>query len=103
MWRKVKVDELVVIKLLNRAKAGIEDPLEVNRLLREVGKFLDPLTGRAMIEGGARARVIALLERDERSEALAMIDGFIDHYRKRVEPAAPPGCPASQELPACKA
>ena len=44
MWRKKKVDEWVVVKLLNRAKAEIDDPMEVNRLLREVGKFFYPLT-----------------------------------------------------------
>jgi hypothetical protein len=102
MWRKVKVDELVVIKLLNRAKAAIDDPAEVNRLLREVGKFLDPLTGQAMIEGGARARVIALLERNEKAEALAMIDGFVERYQRRLEPAASPACSPDQGEPACK-
>jgi hypothetical protein len=99
----VKVDELLVIKLLNRAKAAAGDSSEVNRLLREVGKFLDPLTGRAMVEGVARARVIDLLERDERAEALAMIDGFIERYQKRLEPASSPGCSGDQGEPACKA
>ncbi len=103
MWRKKKVDELVVVKLLTRAKAEIHDPIGVNRLLREVGKFFDPVTGKAMIEGGERARVIALLERGEGTEALAMIDGFIDRYQRRVEPESSPGCSASQGMPPCGA
>ena len=93
MWRKKKVDELVVVKLLNRAKAQIDDPMEVNRLLREVGKFFDPLTGKAMIQGGTRAEVVALLEQDQKAEALAAIDRQIQYYQRRVEPeASPPSC-----------
>ncbi len=90
MWRKKKVDEWVVVKLLNRAKAEIDDPLEVNRLLREVGKFFDPLTGRAMIDGQARAEVMTVLERGAKSEVLATIDRYIENFQRRVEPDAPP-------------
>ena len=101
MARKKKIDELVVVKLLNRAKDQIDDPIEVNRLLREVGKFFDPLTGKAMIEGGSRAQVIALIERGEKAEALAAIDGFIDTYQKRIEPEAIPQSPADQSSSSC--
>lgn len=101
MPRKKKIDELVVVKLLNWAKDHIDDPIEVNRLLREVGKFFDPLTGKAMIEGGSRAQVIALIERGEKAEAVAAIDGFIDTYQKRIEPEATPQPPADQPSPSC--
>ncbi len=101
MARKKKIDELVVVKLLNRAKDQIDDPIEVNRLLREVGKFFDPLTGKAMIEGGSRAQVIALIERGEKVEALRAIDGFIDTYQKRIEPEATPQSPVNQPSPSC--
>ncbi len=101
MARKKKIDELVVVKLLNRAKDRIDDPVEVNRLLREVGKFFDPLTGKAMIEGGSRAQVIALIEQGERAEALAAIDGFIDTYQKRIEPEAISQPPEDQSSPSC--
>ena len=101
MPRKKKIDELVVVKLLNRAKDHIDDPIEVNRLLREVGKFFDPLTGKAMIEGGSRAQVIALIERGDEVEALAAIDGFIATYQKRIEPESTPPPPADQAAPSC--
>ncbi len=101
MWRKKKVDEWVVVKLLNRAKAEIDDPLEVNRLLREVGKFFDPLTGRAMIDGQARAEVMTVLERGAKSEVLATIDRYIENFQRRVEPQEPPQSCADQ--PACTA
>jgi hypothetical protein len=84
--RRKVIDELVVIKLLKRAKSELDDPIEVNRLLREVGKFYDPMTGKAMIDGASRAQVIALIERGERAEALAAIDQYIENYQKRVEP-----------------
>ncbi len=90
MWRKKKVDEWVVVKLLNRAKAEIDDPLEVNRLLREVGKFFDPLTGRAMIDGQTRAEVMTSLGRGAKPEVLATIDRYIENLQRRVEPDAPP-------------
>jgi hypothetical protein len=88
VWRKKKVDELVVVKLLNRAKSQIDDPLEVNRLLREVGKFFDPMTGKAMLEGVSRAEVMAFLEEGRKAEALARIDRYIENYQRRVEPEA---------------
>ena len=86
MPRKKVIDELVVIKLLKQAKEELDDPIEVNRLLREVGKFYDPMSGKAMIEGASRARVIALIERGDKPEALAAIDRYIEDYLKRVQP-----------------
>ena len=86
MPRKKKIDELVVVDLLNRAKGHIDDPMEVNRLLREVAKFYDPLTGKAMIEAVSRAQVIAFLERGEKAKALAAIDRYIDTFQRRIEP-----------------
>lgn len=101
MWRKKKVDEWVVVGLLNQAKDEIDDPTEVNRLLREVGKFFDPLTGKAMLEGVARAEVIAFLEEGRKTDALATIDRHIENFQRRVEPEASaqscvdqPGCAA---------
>lgn len=103
MPRKKKIDEVVVVKLLNLAKGQIDDPVEVNRILREVGKFFDPLTGKAMIEGASRAQVIALLERGEKAEALATIDRYIDNYQKRIEPEPPQESAPNQRLPSCSA
>ena len=101
MWRKKKVDELVVVKLLNRAKAQIDDPMEVNRLLREVGKFFDPMTGKSMLEGVARVEVIAFLEEGRKADALASIDWHIENFQRRVEPEASAQTCADQ--PACAA
>ena len=86
MPRKKKIDELVVVKLLNQAKGRLDDPIEVNRLLREVAKFFDPLTGKAMIEGAVRQRIVTLAERGDKAEALATIDYYLDTYQKRIEP-----------------
>jgi hypothetical protein len=84
--RKKVIDELVVIKLLKRAKSELDDPIEVNRLLREVAKFYDPMTGKAMIDGLSRQRIVTLVERGDKAEALAAIDQYIENYQKRVEP-----------------
>lgn len=86
MARKKVIDELVVIKLLKRAKGELDDPIHVNRLLREVAKFYDPMTGKAMIDGLSRQRIVTLVERGDKAEALAAIDQYIENYQKRVEP-----------------
>lgn len=86
MKRKKVIDELVVVKLLKRAKGELDDPIEVNRLLREVAKFYDPLTGTAMIDGPSRQRIVSLIEQGDKAEALAAIDRYIEDYQKRMEP-----------------
>lgn len=86
MPRKKVIDELVVVKLLKRAKEQLDDPIEVNRLLREVAKFYDPLTGKAMIDGLSRQRIVTLVERGAKAEALAAIDEHLDIYQQRIEP-----------------
>ena len=101
MPRKKVIDELTVVKLLKQAKGEIDDPIEVNRLLREVGKFYDPMTGKAMIDGASRARVIALIERGDKPEALAAIDHFIEDYLQRVQPEPPQPSPEDQPFPSC--
>ena len=101
MPRKKVIDELTVVKLLKQAKGEIDDPIEVNRLLREVGKFYDPMTGKAMIDGASRARVIALIERGDKPEALAAIDQYIEDYLKRVQPEPSQPSPEGQPFPSC--
>lgn len=101
MKRKKVIDELVVVKLLKRAKGELDDPMEVNRLLREVAKFYDPLTGNAMIDGLSRQRIVRLIERGDKAEALAAIDRYIEDYQKRVEPESfqPPPADRSTRMP----
>ena len=96
MPRKKVIDELVVVKLLNRAKAQIDDPIEVNRLLRELAKFYDPMTGRAMLDGPSRQRIVTCVERGDQAEALDAINQLIENYQKRVEPESPQTCPADK-------
>lgn len=86
MPRKKVIDELVVVKLLNRAKEQLDNPIEVNRLLREVAKFYDPMTGKAMIDGLSRQRIVTLVERGAKADALAAIDQYLDTYQQRIEP-----------------
>jgi hypothetical protein len=99
--RRKKIDELVVVKLLNQARERIDDPLEVNRLLREVGKFYDPLTGRAMIEGSSRAELVGLLERGAKAEALATIGRYIENYQRHIGPDPAPTCSGSPGSTPC--
>lgn len=84
MPRRKKIDELVVVQLLEQAKGKLGDVGEVNRLLRELGKFYDPLTGGAMVDGAARRRLVELLERGQRDEVLAAIDQYLETYKGRI-------------------
>ncbi len=88
MPRKKVIDELVVVKLLKQAKSKLDDPIEVNRLLRELAKFYDPLTGKAMIDGRSRQQVVTLVEQGDTAGAIAAIDRYIENYQKRIEPDA---------------
>jgi hypothetical protein len=101
MPRKKVIDELVVVKLLKRARSELDNPLEVNRLLREIGKFYDPLTGRAMIDGPSRQRVVSLVERGEKAMAAAAIEQFIEQYQRRIEPDPEGRTSSDRGSPSC--
>ena len=90
MQRRMKRDQLVVLKVFDQVKAVLEDPSETNRLLRELGKFYDPVTGAAIIDGAARKRLIDMLERGERNEVLAAINRYIEEYTGQLPEAARP-------------
>lgn len=95
MQRRMKRDQLVVLKVFDQVKAVLDDPFETNRLLRELGKFYDPVTGAAIIDGAARKRLIDMLERGQRHEVLAAIDGYIEDYTAQL-PEAARATPAGQ-------
>lgn len=80
MQRRMKRDQVVVVKILEQIKNHLDDPLEANRLLRELGKFYDPVTGAAVMNGAARKRLVDLLERGQRGEVCAAIDRHIEDY-----------------------
>ena len=80
MQRRMKRDQVVVLRILDMVKAHLDDPLEANRLLRELGKFYDPVTGAAMVDGATRKHLVGLLERGERDEVAAAIDRHIEDY-----------------------
>jgi len=91
MQRRMKRDQVVVLKIFDMVKAHLDDPLETNRLLRELGKFYDPVTGAAMVDGATRKRLLDLLERGERDEVAAAIDRYIETYAAQLPETARPG------------
>ena len=90
MQRRMKRDQVVVLKILDMVKEHLDDPLETNRLLRELGKFYDPVIGAAMVDGATRKRLVDLLERGERDEVAAAIDGYIEAYTAQLPETARP-------------
>ncbi len=91
MQRRMKRDEVVVLKIFDQVKAHLDDALEANRLLRELGKFYDPVTGAAMVDGPTRKRLVDLLERGERGEVAAAIDRYIEAYTGQLQRTGPSG------------
>ncbi len=90
MQRRIKRDQLVVLQILEQVKAHLDHPLEANRLLRELGKFYDPVTSAAIVDGPARKRLIDLLERGERSAVAAAVDRYIEDYLSQLPETARP-------------
>ncbi len=90
MQRRIKRDQLVVLKLFDQVKAALDDSFETNRLLRELGKFYDPVAGAAIIDGAARKRLMDMLERGERHEVVAAIDRYIEEYTGQLPEASRP-------------
>ena len=80
MQRRMKRDQVVVVRLLERIKENLDDPLEANRLLRELGKFYDPVAGAAIVDGEARRGLLERIERGERDEVAEIIDRYIENY-----------------------
>ena len=91
MQRRMKRDQVVVLKILDQVKAHLDDPLEANRLLRELGKFYDPVIGAAIVDGLSRKRLVELLERGEQGEVTAAIDRYIETYAAQLPGPPPPG------------
>jgi hypothetical protein len=54
-----------------------------------------------MMDGASRHHIVSLIERGKKGQALAAIDGFIETYQKRIDPAATPESLADQPSPSC--
>ena len=91
MQRRMKRDEVVLFRILDRVKARPDEALEANRLPRELGECYGPVGGAAIVDGPSRRRPVELPGRGERDAVAAAIDGYIEAYTAQSPEPARPG------------
>jgi hypothetical protein len=66
--------------LIRELRASLDDLPRVRRLLRELGRYYDPVLGGAIVEVGHQRQIVEALEGSRRQEALALIEGRYQLY-----------------------
>ena len=79
---KARKREDHALVLIERLKGNIEDMTEVRRILRELGRYYDPVLGGAIMEVGQQRAIVEALEAGRQAEALAVIDERYELYLK---------------------
>ena len=62
------------LDLFREAAAHLGDHARVNAILRELGKLYNPVTDAPIVDLASRQRIMSLLERGLRAEALRILD-----------------------------
>ena len=66
--------------LIGRLKENLAHPAEVRRILRELGRYYDPVLGGAIMEVGHQRAIVEALEGGRQAEALALIQQRYELY-----------------------
>jgi hypothetical protein len=68
------------VDLLREARASLDDPARVDRILLELGRLYNPLTDRPIAEVSTRRKVAELLSGSQAEEAGRLLDTLLDSY-----------------------
>ena len=68
--------------LIERLKENLADLAEVRSILRELGRYYDPVLGGAIMEVGHQRAIVEALEAGRRAEALGLIEQRYELYLK---------------------
>jgi hypothetical protein len=79
---KARKREDHALALISRLKESLADLGEVRRILRELGRYYDPVLGGAIMEVGHRRAIVEALEAGRRAEALSIIQERYELYLK---------------------
>ncbi len=79
---KARKREDHALTLISRLKESLADLGEVRRILRELGRYYDPVLGGAIMEVGHQRAILQALESGRKAEALAMIEARYELYLK---------------------
>jgi hypothetical protein len=79
---KARKREDHALTLIDRLKESLTDLAEVRRILRELGRYYDPVLGGAIMEVGHQRAIVEALEAGRQAEALVLIQRRYDLYLK---------------------
>jgi hypothetical protein len=79
---KARKREDHALVLIRELRSGLDDLPRVREILRELGRYYDPVLGGAIIEVRHQRQIVEALEAGRRREALAVIDGRYELYIK---------------------
>ena len=79
---KARKREDHALVLIERLKENLADLAEVRRILRELGRYYDPVLGGAIMEVPHQRAIVEALEAGRQAEALAVIEQRYGLYLK---------------------
>ena len=79
---KARKREDHALQLIERLKESLHDGAEVRRILRELGRYYDPVLGGAIMEIGHQRAVLEALDAGRPAEALALVQHQYELYLK---------------------
>ena len=79
---KARKREDHALQLIEHLRESLDDPGEVRRILRELGRYYDPVLGGAIMEVGHQRAIVEALEAGRRADALVLIEHRYELYLK---------------------
>jgi hypothetical protein len=79
---KARKREDHALALIDQLKESLMDLSEVRRILRELGRYYDPVLGGAIMEVGHQRAIVEALEAGRQAEALTLIQQRYELYLK---------------------
>jgi len=79
---KARKREDHALQLIERLKESLDDLVEVRKILRELGRYYDPVLGGAIMEVANQRAIVEALEAGRRAEALDLVEHRYHLYLK---------------------
>jgi hypothetical protein len=79
---KARKREDHALQLIERLQESLDDLVEVRKILRELGRYYDPVLGGAIMEVANQRAIVEALEAGRRAEALDLIEHRYQLYLK---------------------
>jgi hypothetical protein len=79
---KARKREDHALQLIERLKESLDDVAEVRRILRELGRYYDPVLGGAIMEVAHQRAIVESLEAGHRAEAMGLVQERYELYLK---------------------